>query len=69
MNSNITENTLYDIFNFLCKNDIILNDIITYSRQFELNNVILLTDFNSIYEEWDYIQRDNEAMKLISNNK
>lgn len=65
MNSIKAENTLYGIFNFLCKNDIVLNDIITYGNQFNLNNVILSTNFNPIYEEWDYIQRDDEAMKLI----
>ncbi|CAB4474949.1 unnamed protein product [Rhizophagus irregularis] len=61
----MAENTLYDIFNFLCKNDITLKNIITYGTQFNLNNVILSTNFSHIYEEWDYVQRDNEAMKLI----
>ncbi|PKK74651.1 hypothetical protein RhiirC2_774549 [Rhizophagus irregularis] len=65
----MAENTLYDIFNFLCKNDITLKNIITYDTQFNLNNVILLTNFSHIYEEWDYVHRDNnEAMKLISEN-
>ena len=32
MNSIIAENILYDIFNFFCKNNIILNDIITYGN-------------------------------------
>ncbi|PKY49981.1 hypothetical protein RhiirA4_466193 [Rhizophagus irregularis] len=54
------ENTLYDI-----KNDITLKNIITYNTQFNLNNVILSTNFSHIYEEWDYVQRDNEVMKLI----
>ncbi|UZO19300.1 uncharacterized protein OCT59_010597 [Rhizophagus irregularis] len=65
MNSIMAENTLYDIFNFLCKNDITLKNIITYGTQFNLNNVILSTNFSHIYEEWDYVQRDNKAMKLI----
>ncbi|GBB93924.1 hypothetical protein RclHR1_22560001 [Rhizophagus clarus] len=65
MNSIMAENTLYDIFSFLCKNDITLNNIITYGTQFNLNNVIFSTNSSHIYEEWDYIQRDNEAMKLI----
>ncbi|CAB4436575.1 unnamed protein product [Rhizophagus irregularis] len=60
MNSIMPENTLYDI-----KNDITLKNIITYNTQFNLNNVILSTNFSHIYEEWDYVQRDNEVMKLI----
>ncbi|PKK59214.1 hypothetical protein RhiirC2_795151 [Rhizophagus irregularis] len=51
MNSNIAENNLYDIFNLLRRSDITFNDIIIYGNQFRLNN--------------DYVQRDNEAMKLI----
>ncbi|PKY59413.1 hypothetical protein RhiirA4_482135, partial [Rhizophagus irregularis] len=51
MNSNIAENNLYDIFNLLRRSDITLNDIIIYGNQFRLNN--------------DYVQRDNEAIKLI----
>ncbi len=65
MNSTTAKTILYDIFNFLCRNDIILNDIITYGNQFKLDNILLPTDLETIYEEWDYNQRDHEAMKLI----
>jgi len=65
MNSTTAKNVLYDIFNFFCGNNITLNDIITYGSQFDHNNILLPTNFETIYEEWDYNQRDNEAMKLI----
>ncbi len=66
MDSNTVKDILYNIFNFFCRNDITLNDIITYSNQFNLDNILLPTNLNSIYEEWDYNQKDSKAMKLIS---
>ncbi|UZO21492.1 uncharacterized protein OCT59_013885 [Rhizophagus irregularis] len=65
MNSTTAKNVLYDIFDFFCGNNITLNDIITYGNQFDLNNILLPTNFRTIYEEWDYNRRDDEAMKLI----
>ncbi|PKK60228.1 hypothetical protein RhiirC2_793638 [Rhizophagus irregularis] len=66
MNSTTAKNVLYDIFDFFCGNNITLNDIITYGNQIDLNNILLPTNFRTIYEEWDYNRRDDEAMKLIS---
>jgi hypothetical protein len=66
MNSITATNTLYKLYNFL-SNNITINDIITYGIQFDPNNILSPNDFNPIYEEWDYEQRDNEAMKLIPN--
>ena len=65
MNSIIATNTLYEIYNFLCKNNITLNNIITYGSQFDLSNILLQTNLDPIYEEWDHNQKDDEAMKLI----
>jgi hypothetical protein len=65
MNSTIATNTLYNLYNFLCNNNITVNDIITHGIQFDLKNILLPTNFDPIYEEWDYDQRDSEAMKLI----
>src|ERR1051325_118478 len=67
MNSIIATNTLHDLYNFLCNNDITINDIITFGIQFDPDSILLPADLNPIYEEWDYEQRDSEAMKLIPN--
>ena len=65
MDSDTATNTLYNLYNFLCNNDITINDIITCGIQFNLDNILLPINFDPIYEEWDYDQRDCEAMKLI----
>jgi len=65
MNSITATNTLYNLYDFFCNNNITVNDIIIRGIQFDLNNILLSTSFDSIYEEWDYNQKDCEAMKLI----
>lgn len=65
MNSDTATNTLYNLYNFFCNNDITINDIITCGTQFNPDQILLPINFDPIYEEWDYDQRDCEAMKLI----
>src|SRR5215469_7588417 len=63
MNSITATNTLYSIFDFLNKDNIMLSEIINYGVQF--NNISILPNIDFINEEWNEDDQDYEAMKLL----
>ena len=65
MDSFTATNTLYLIFNFLNRDNIMLSEIINYGIQFDKTNILPNINIDFINKEWNSDDQDNEVMKLL----